>query len=70
MRDMVQNHLFQLMALIAMEPPAALDAISIRDEKGGLYESVRPLKPNIRRLHRAGTSIRRVRPTGRKPTAT
>ena len=30
---MVQNHMFQLMALVAMEPPAALDARSIRDEK-------------------------------------
>src|SRR5262249_40582373 len=32
LRDMVQNHMFQLLSLIAMEPPAALDAISIRDE--------------------------------------
>jgi glucose-6-phosphate 1-dehydrogenase len=45
MRDMVQNHLFQLMALIAMEPPAALDAISIRDEKVKAYKSVRPIRP-------------------------
>jgi glucose-6-phosphate 1-dehydrogenase len=42
LRDMVQNHLFQLMALIAMEPPAALDAASIRDEKLKVYKSVRP----------------------------
>jgi glucose-6-phosphate 1-dehydrogenase len=42
MRDMVQNHLFQLMALVAMEPPAALDAVSIRDEKVKVYKSVRP----------------------------
>src|SRR5690606_40038041 len=32
LRDMVQNHMFQLMALVAMEPPVALDAVSIRDE--------------------------------------
>lgn len=44
-RDMVQNHLFQLMALTAMEPPAALDAVSIRDEKVKVYKSVRPVKP-------------------------
>ena len=31
-RDMVQNHMLQLLALIAMEPPGALDADSIRDE--------------------------------------
>jgi glucose-6-phosphate 1-dehydrogenase len=42
LRDMVQNHLFQLMALVAMEPPAALDAVSIRDEKTKVYKSVRP----------------------------
>jgi glucose-6-phosphate 1-dehydrogenase len=43
MRDMVQNHLFQLMALVAMEPPAALDAVSIRDEKVKVYKSARPI---------------------------
>jgi glucose-6-phosphate 1-dehydrogenase len=42
-RDMIQNHLFQLMALVAMEPPTALDAVSIRDEKVKVYRSVRPL---------------------------
>jgi len=43
-RDMIQNHLFQLMALVAMEPPSALDATSIRDEKVKVYKSVRPLR--------------------------
>jgi glucose-6-phosphate 1-dehydrogenase len=45
-RDMIQNHIFQLMALVAMEPPAALDAISIRDEKTKVYKSVRPIRPD------------------------
>src|SRR5881296_2484067 len=45
LRDMVQNHIFQLMALTAMEPPAALDARSIRDEKVKVYKTVRPLSP-------------------------
>ena len=44
-RDMIQNHIFQLMALVAMEPPAALDAQSIRDEKVKVYKSVRPIRP-------------------------
>ena len=44
LRDMVQNHLFQLMALVAMEPPASLDAVSIRDEKVKVFKSVRPLR--------------------------
>ena len=45
LRDMVQNHIFQLMALVAMEPPAALDARSIRDEKVKVYKSVRRPRP-------------------------
>src|ERR1700744_5908629 len=45
LRDMVQNHIFQLMALVAMEPPAALDERSIRDEKVKVYKSVRRLHP-------------------------
>ena len=44
LRDMVQNHMFQLMALVAMEPPAALDAISIRDEKVKVFKSIRPIR--------------------------
>ena len=44
-RDMIQNHLFQLMALVALEPPAALDAVNIRDEKVKVYRSVRPIPP-------------------------
>jgi glucose-6-phosphate 1-dehydrogenase len=46
LRDMVQNHLFQLMALIAMEPPVALDAKSIRDEKVKVYRSIRTMAAN------------------------
>jgi glucose-6-phosphate 1-dehydrogenase len=46
LRDMIQNHIFQLMALIAMEPPAALDAVSVRDEKVKVYKSIRPIRPS------------------------
>lgn len=45
LRDMVQNHLFQLMSLVAMEPPVALDAQSIHDEKVKVYRSIRPMRP-------------------------
>jgi glucose-6-phosphate 1-dehydrogenase len=45
LRDMVQNHMFQLMALVAMEPPVGLDARSIRDEKVKVFKSVRPIRP-------------------------
>ena len=46
MRDMVQNHLLQVMALIAMEPPVSLEAESIRDEKVKLLKSIRQLHPS------------------------
>jgi len=42
MRDMVQNHLLQVLALVAMEPPVSLEAESIRDEKVKLLKSIRP----------------------------
>lgn len=40
LRDMVQNHLLQVMSLVAMEPPASLEAESIRDEKVKLLKSI------------------------------
>ena len=45
LRDMVQNHILQLLALTAMEPPAALDARSTRDEKTKVFKSIRPIDP-------------------------
>jgi len=45
-RDVVQNHLLQVMALLAMESPAAHAVDSRRDAKGQLLKSVRPLAPN------------------------
>lgn len=41
MRDMVQNHLMQLLCLVAMEPPCSLDANSVRDEKVKVLRSLR-----------------------------
>jgi glucose-6-phosphate 1-dehydrogenase len=43
MRDMIQNHLMQLLCLVAMEPPCSLDADSIRDEKVKVLKSLRPM---------------------------
>jgi glucose-6-phosphate 1-dehydrogenase len=42
-RDMVQNHMLQLLALTAMEPPARFDATSVRDEKVKVLRSLRPI---------------------------
>lgn len=46
LRDMVQNHMLQLLALIAMEPPADFDATAVRDEKVKVLRSLRPVKPD------------------------
>ncbi|KAF0218639.1 MAG: glucose-6-phosphate [Geobacteraceae bacterium] len=42
LRDMFQNHIFQLLALTALEPPATFSAPRVRDEKAKLFQSVRP----------------------------
>jgi glucose-6-phosphate 1-dehydrogenase len=44
LRDMVQNHLLQVLALVAMEPPVSLEAESVRDEKVKLLKSIRPFE--------------------------
>jgi glucose-6-phosphate 1-dehydrogenase len=43
LRDMLQNHLMQLMTLVAMEAPASIDANGVRDEKVKVLRSIRPL---------------------------
>jgi glucose-6-phosphate 1-dehydrogenase len=43
MRDIVQNHLLQLLALVAMEPPAAFDDRAVRDEKVKVLRALRPI---------------------------
>jgi len=45
LRDMFQNHILQLLTLIAMEPPAEFNATSLRDEKVKVLKSVRPIAP-------------------------
>jgi glucose-6-phosphate 1-dehydrogenase len=43
LRDIVQNHMMQLLSLVAMEPPVNLSATAIRDEKVKVLQSIRPL---------------------------
>lgn len=43
LRDMVQNHLLQLLCLVAMEPPSAFDADPVRDEKLKVLKALRPI---------------------------
>src|SRR6059036_1261343 len=45
LRDMMQNHLLQLLCLIAMEPPVTFDAGPVRDEKNKVMHAIRPIEP-------------------------
>jgi glucose-6-phosphate 1-dehydrogenase len=63
LRDMVQNHILQLLCLVAMEPPAMLDADAVRDEKLKVLRSLKPLDDaslcglyTVRGQYRAGAS--------------
>ena len=44
LRDMVQNHLTQVLSLVAMEPPVSFEAEAIRDEKVKVLQSIRPFR--------------------------
>jgi glucose-6-phosphate 1-dehydrogenase len=46
LRDVIQNHLFQIVALLAMEAPAGRDFAAVHNEKAKVFEAMRPLKPS------------------------
>jgi glucose-6-phosphate 1-dehydrogenase len=46
LRDVVQNHLFQLVALLAMEPPPYRGFTAVQSEKAGVFHAMRPLAPD------------------------
>ncbi len=56
LRDMVQNHMLQLLALVAMEPPANFNATAIRDEKVKVLRTLRQVTPDetVTGQYRAG----------------
>jgi len=60
LRDMVPNHLFQLLSLVAMEPPARFDAHAVRSEKGEVLSSIQiqseeeALRNSVRGQYRGG----------------
>ena len=62
LRDMVQNHLLQLLCMVAMEPPATLQANALRDEKLKVLRSLKPITADevshltVRGQYRAGAS--------------
>jgi len=47
LRDMIQNHTMQLLALTAMEPPVSLDAEAVRDEKVKVLKAIQPLRVGV-----------------------
>ncbi|MGD0830428.1 MAG: glucose-6-phosphate dehydrogenase [Terracidiphilus sp.] len=46
LRDVIQNHLFQIIAILAMEPPAGRDFGAVQIEKAKVFKAMRPLKPD------------------------
>jgi glucose-6-phosphate 1-dehydrogenase len=74
LRDMAQNHMLQVLSLIAMEPPVSLEAESVRDEKVKLLKSIRPLSPDdvarqvVRGQYFAGVVNGQPRPGYRQET--
>jgi glucose-6-phosphate 1-dehydrogenase len=68
LRDMVQNHLMQLLCLVAMEPPASLDPNSVRNEKVKVIRSLRRFegrdieRKTVRGQYRAGVADGRAVP--------
>lgn len=67
-RDMVQNHLLQLLTLTAMEPPAMLDPDALRDEKVKVLRAVRPCSRYLLGQYRGYTAEEGVSAGSRTPT--
>ncbi len=61
LRDMIQNHLLQVLSTIAMEPPAVYEATAVRDERAKLLRSVRIMKPEDVALNAVPGQYRRAR---------
>ncbi len=70
LRDMFQNHLLQLLALVAMEPPASFNADALRNEKVKVLSAVRPVAPGdvMRAQYEGYCDLKGVAPGSRTPT--
>jgi glucose-6-phosphate 1-dehydrogenase len=68
LRDMFQNHLLQLLALTAMEPPAVFEANALRDEKVKVLRAVRPETRSVRGQYRGYRDEPDVAPDSQTPT--
>jgi glucose-6-phosphate 1-dehydrogenase len=56
LRDIVQNHMLQVLSFVAMEPPTSFEAEAVRDERGKALSAMRPLRPSdvVRGQYEAG----------------
>ena len=70
LRDMFQNHLLQLLSLVAMEPPASFEADAVRNETFKLLSSIRPitLTDTVRAQYEGYRQIEGVSPNSQTPT--
>ena len=68
--DMFQNHLLQLLALVAMEPPSSFNADAVRNEKNKVLESIRPidLKGTVRGQYEGYCDVEGVEHGSQTPT--
>jgi glucose-6-phosphate 1-dehydrogenase len=67
LRDMIQNHMFQMLAYLCMEPPSSFHADAIRNEKAKVLDAVRIMKPGEEVL---ANSVRGQYGPGKKPDGT
>jgi glucose-6-phosphate 1-dehydrogenase len=70
LRDVVQNHMFQVLVLLAMDAPVRRDAQTMRDEKVRLFKAIRPLTPSdiVRGQYRGYRQTDGVRPDSQVET--
>jgi glucose-6-phosphate 1-dehydrogenase len=70
LRDMFQNHLLQLLAFIAMEPPASFNADAVQDERAKLISSIRPIavEDTVRGQYQDYCGLPEVAPDSLTPT--
>ena len=74
MRDMMQNHVMQLLSLVAAEPPASFDAEAIRNEKAKVFSAIRPIKSQdiatstVRGQYRTYRDAKGIAPGSTTPT--
>jgi glucose-6-phosphate 1-dehydrogenase len=64
-RDIIQNHLLQLVSLVAMEPPVAFEADAVRDEKVKVLRALRPIHEAVRGQYVQGSVLGEVAPAYR-----